>query len=58
MFPISDKAKTVVDALIGQVRRQGVEIRTNSPVKKVLYTDGRVSGVQLQGGETLIIAAL
>ena len=40
MFPISDKAKTVVDALIGQVRRQGVEIRTNSPVKKVLYADG------------------
>jgi predicted Rossmann fold flavoprotein len=54
MFPISDKAKTVVDALIGQVRRQGVEIRTNSPVKKVLYADGRVSGVQLQGGETVI----
>lgn len=53
MFPISDKAKTVVDALIGQVRRQGVEIRTNSPVKKVLYADGRVSGVQLQGGETI-----
>ncbi|MNG04879.1 tricarballylate dehydrogenase [compost metagenome] len=53
MFPISDKAKTVVDALIGQVRRQGVEIRTNSPVKKVLYADGRVSGVQLQGGETV-----
>lgn len=53
MFPISDKAKTVVDALIGQVRRQGVEIRTNSPVKKVLYADSRVSGVQLQGGETL-----
>ncbi len=53
MFPISDKAKTVVDALIGQVRRQGVEILTNSPVKKVLYADGAVSGVQLQGGETL-----
>ncbi|NOU73095.1 aminoacetone oxidase family FAD-binding enzyme [Paenibacillus sp. LMG 31458] len=53
MFPISDKAKTVVDALIGQVRRQGVEIRTNSPVKQVLYKDGSVQGVRLQSGETM-----
>lgn len=53
MFPVSDKAKTVVDALIGQVRKQGVEIRTNSPVKRVLYQDGRVQGVQLQTGEKL-----
>ncbi|MFC5450757.1 BaiN/RdsA family NAD(P)/FAD-dependent oxidoreductase [Paenibacillus aestuarii] len=53
MFPVSDKAKTVVDALIGQVRRQGVEIRTNSPVRQVLYQDGRVEGVRLHAGETL-----
>lgn len=53
MFPISDKAKTVVDALIGQVRRQGVEIRTNSPVKQVLYKDGSVQGVRLHSGETM-----
>ncbi|MGG1517676.1 NAD(P)/FAD-dependent oxidoreductase [Paenibacillus oryzisoli] len=53
MFPVSDKAKTVVDALIGQVRSQGVEIRTHSPVKRVLYDGDRVSGVLLQSGETL-----
>ncbi|KRF30209.1 NAD(P)/FAD-dependent oxidoreductase [Paenibacillus sp. Soil787] len=53
MFPVSDKAKTVVDALIGQVRRQGVEIRTNSPVKMVLYKDGSVQGVRLHSGETM-----
>ncbi|MDD9271061.1 NAD(P)/FAD-dependent oxidoreductase [Paenibacillus sp. GCM10023248] len=53
MFPVSDKAKTVVDALIGQVRKQGVEIRTNSPVKRVLYQDGAVQGVQLHSGEKL-----
>src|SRR5690606_7997863 len=29
MFPATDKAKTVVDALISQVRKQGVHIRTN-----------------------------
>ncbi|MBA2942739.1 NAD(P)/FAD-dependent oxidoreductase [Paenibacillus sp. CGMCC 1.16610] len=53
MFPVSDKAKTVVDALIGQVRKQGVEIRTNSPVKRVLFQDGSVQGVQLHSGEKM-----
>ncbi|MZQ82472.1 aminoacetone oxidase family FAD-binding enzyme [Paenibacillus sp. 5J-6] len=53
MFPVSDKAKTVVDALVGQVRSQGVEIRTNSPVKRVLFQDGSVQGVQLHSGEKM-----
>ncbi|MFS0726117.1 NAD(P)/FAD-dependent oxidoreductase [Paenibacillus sp. 1P07SE] len=58
MFPVSDKAKTVVDALIGQVRRQGVEIRTDQPVQEVLYHDGAVQGVRLQNGERLQAAAV
>ncbi|MBP1964694.1 NAD(P)/FAD-dependent oxidoreductase [Paenibacillus aceris] len=53
MFPVSDKAKTVVDALIGQVRKQGVEIRMSSPVKRVLYQDGSVQGVLLHSGEKM-----
>ncbi|WP_020619663.1 NAD(P)/FAD-dependent oxidoreductase [Paenibacillus daejeonensis] len=51
MFPVSDKAKTVVDALISQVRRQGVEIRTDQAVQEVLYADGAVRGVRLISGE-------
>jgi predicted Rossmann fold flavoprotein len=53
MFPVTDKAKTVVDTLISQVRRQSVEIRTNSPVDRVLYQDGRVTGVRLKNREEL-----
>jgi predicted Rossmann fold flavoprotein len=53
MFPISDKAKTVVDALIQKVRSQGVEIRTLSPVDEVLYEAGQTLGVRLQTGETI-----
>ncbi|SFJ48234.1 hypothetical protein SAMN02799624_04660 [Paenibacillus sp. UNC496MF] len=53
MFPVSDKAKTVVDALVGQVRKLGVEIRVNAPVARVLYEDGRVRGVALKTGETI-----
>ncbi|WP_028538041.1 NAD(P)/FAD-dependent oxidoreductase [Paenibacillus sp. J14] len=53
MFPVSDKAKTVVDALINQVRSQGVQIRVNSPVAEVLYDNGQTVGVKLKTGEVL-----
>lgn len=53
MFPVSDKAKTVVDALINQVRSQGVQIRVNSPVEEVLYDKGRTIGVRLKSGEVI-----
>ncbi len=53
MFPVTDKAKSVVDALVNQVRKQGVDIRLNAPVARVLYEQGRTSGVRLKSGETL-----
>lgn len=53
MFPVTDKAKTVVDALVNRVRAQGVDIRVNSPVAEVLYEDGRVYGVRLRSGEVI-----
>ncbi|AJS61282.1 BaiN/RdsA family NAD(P)/FAD-dependent oxidoreductase [Paenibacillus sp. IHBB 10380] len=53
MFPITDKAKTVVDALITKVRSQGVEIRLQCPVDKVLYKDGLVQGIKLRSGEVI-----
>lgn len=53
MFPVSDKAKTVVDALIGKVRSQGVHIKVNSPVQDVVYAEGRVSGIKLKSGELI-----
>jgi len=53
MFPVSDRAKTVVDALVGQVRRAGVEIRVHQKVAKVLYDGGRTAGVLLASGEKI-----
>jgi predicted Rossmann fold flavoprotein len=58
MFPVSDKAKTVVDALVGKVRSLGVDIRVNSPVAEVLFEGGSVSGVKLRSGETLHSSAV
>lgn len=51
MFPVTDKAKTVVDALVGQVRNEGVKILVNSPVDRVLFDDNGVAGVRLQNGQ-------
>jgi hypothetical protein len=53
MFPVSDKAKTVVDALVGQVRKNGVEIMVNAPVDRVLYDGDRAVGVRLKSGRAL-----
>ncbi|WP_284643689.1 NAD(P)/FAD-dependent oxidoreductase [Paenibacillus silviterrae] len=53
MFPASDKAKTVVEALINKARSQGVTMRVNAAVKRVLYQDGQTSGVELKNGERL-----
>jgi predicted Rossmann fold flavoprotein len=53
MFPVTDKAKNVVDALVNKVRSQGVHIRVNAPVAEILYKDGRTTGVRLKSGETI-----
>ncbi|MGO4546822.1 NAD(P)/FAD-dependent oxidoreductase [Paenibacillus sp. 2TAB23] len=52
MFPVSDKAKTVVDTLINQVRKQGVKIILNAPVDHIMYAGGSVTGVRTKSGET------
>jgi predicted Rossmann fold flavoprotein len=53
MFPVSDNAKTVVNALVGRVRALGVDIRVNSAVAEVLYERNVASGIRLRSGETL-----
>lgn len=58
MFPVSDKAKTVVDALVNKVREQGVHIKVNSPVKEVLYHHGQTIGVRLRSGEEIRSSAV
>ncbi|WP_209123932.1 NAD(P)/FAD-dependent oxidoreductase [Alkalihalobacillus sp. BA299] len=53
MFPVSDKASTVVRTLINRVKELGVTIRTHSPVKDVRYDEEKVLGVILENGETI-----
>jgi predicted Rossmann fold flavoprotein len=51
MFPVSDKAQSVVDALISRLASLNVKVLTNSPVETVDYVDGRVDSVLLRSGE-------
>ncbi|RUS46622.1 NAD(P)/FAD-dependent oxidoreductase [Cohnella sp. AR92] len=53
MFPVSDKAKTVVDTLVNRVRELDVTIRVHQTVEKVLYEEGRVTGVRVTSGAEL-----
>lgn len=53
MFPVSNKAQSVVEALLNHLRRLGVKTKTNTPVKKVLYENGAVKGVLFENGEEI-----
>ena len=52
LFPVSDKAADVVDALVKTARQAGVRIQTSRPVQSIRVADGRVRGV-VAGLETV-----
>jgi predicted Rossmann fold flavoprotein len=51
VFPASDQAQDVVDALVRWVGERGVTLRTRSPVERLLVEGGRVAGVQVSRKE-------
>jgi predicted Rossmann fold flavoprotein len=52
IFPVSERAEEVADTLVGWVRRQGVTLRTRTPVERLVVTGERIAGVQLAPGPT------
>ncbi|WP_232699842.1 NAD(P)/FAD-dependent oxidoreductase [Brevibacillus daliensis] len=58
MFPVTDKAITVVSSLITRIKNEGVTLRLKSPVDHVIYEDGLCKGVQLQTGEKIMAKAI
>ena len=61
MFPVSNRAQDVVDALIRQLQRLHVEVRLNTPVNKLLMDEDKILGVRLTDGteirsEAVIVA--
>lgn len=50
VFPVSDKAQDVVDAMVQRLHELGVTIETEVAVKDLLTQEGRIAGVRAQSG--------
>ena len=53
MFPVSDKAQSVVNALLQRLDELKVKTRTETVVKDVIYENGKVVAVLLENGEKI-----
>ncbi|MDZ5757249.1 NAD(P)/FAD-dependent oxidoreductase [Carnobacterium maltaromaticum] len=53
MFPVTDKSKTILEALMAKMEQLNVTILTDNPVATVLYEDRAVKGVVLEDGEEI-----
>uniref|UniRef100_UPI00054DCFA4 aminoacetone oxidase family FAD-binding enzyme n=1 Tax=Halalkalibacter hemicellulosilyticus TaxID=127886 RepID=UPI00054DCFA4 len=58
MFPVNDKATTVVETLLREVHRLGVTIRINTHVETIEYVEGAVDYVQLSTGDKLYTSSV
>ncbi|MDR7000492.1 putative Rossmann fold flavoprotein [Neobacillus niacini] len=54
MFPASNKAQSVVDALLQKLEVLKVRIFKNTAVKDVIYENGQAAGVLLRDGQEII----
>ncbi|MBG9983944.1 NAD(P)/FAD-dependent oxidoreductase [Aerococcaceae bacterium DSM 111022] len=55
MFPVTDRARTILDTLTDELEDLGVEVRQKSVVEKVLYDKdlNQVAGVKLENGDII-----
>ncbi|MDP4162071.1 MAG: NAD(P)/FAD-dependent oxidoreductase [Bacillota bacterium] len=53
MFPVSDKAQSVVDALLNRLENLKIRVFKNAPVDKVVYEQGKTAAVLLKDGNTI-----
>jgi len=52
VFPVSDKAVDIVDALVSAVKKEGVKI-IKGRAEEILTDDGAVCGVRMESGEEI-----
>ncbi len=58
VFPESDRAVEIVDALVRYAEKSGVRILCNSEMDKILEENGQVRGIRLKDGNKYICDAL
>ena len=51
VFPVSDRASDVVEAMLERMRELGIRIRTKARVKEILVSEAHVMGVRLEDGQ-------
>ncbi|AIS63144.1 NAD(P)/FAD-dependent oxidoreductase [Listeria ivanovii] len=58
MFPVSNSARSVAEAMINRMEKLGVKIYMQTAVKQVIYADGKVVGVTLKDGQEITTQAV
>lgn len=58
MFPVSNRAMDVVEALLKRMKELKVDTRTSTSVDEVLYENGETVGILLKDGETIAAKAV
>ncbi|MBK2001722.1 NAD(P)/FAD-dependent oxidoreductase [Listeria ivanovii] len=58
MFPVSNSARSVAEAMINRMEKLGVKIYMQTAVKQVNYADGKVVGVTLKDGQEITTQAV
>lgn len=58
VFPVSDQAKDIVNALRRRLQQAGVDLWRNAPVQEIVLEDGRAVGVLLPNGRRLTADAV
>lgn len=53
IFPVSDKSKDVLDALIKELKLLGVQIKTDAKVKNIDVKNSKIVSVILENGEVI-----
>lgn len=58
VFPLSDKASTVVTAMVNELYALGVSVRLDTPVKQLMADEEKVIGVETHQGENFFCRAI
>ncbi len=58
MFPVTDRAIDVANALIRHLKDQGVTFQLQAPVDRLLFEEERCTGVRLRSGEEIRATAV
>ncbi|WP_158736520.1 NAD(P)/FAD-dependent oxidoreductase [Alteribacillus sp. YIM 98480] len=58
MFPVNDKAVTVVKTLLNKMQELGVETRLNTKVSSLLFEENKVTGIQVEEGDKINAGAV